>query len=275
MKVKCLLFCLTAVLLPTRAALAQTTLAKWTFELSQPNGSSEAGEWFTNIVAEIGSGTASAWHVAGSSYDNPAGNGSTESFSATHWSAGDFFQFAVSTLGSSNISVSVEQTGSNTGPRDFYLAYSSDGENFTQFGETYSVTNFADWVSSSHKDGFKHAFNLGSVTELNNLPTAYFRIVNASDVSISGQTVGTSGKIRIDDFEASAETAPPVVPVVLNIQAVEGNAILSWTDPSFSLQSASAINGIFTNIPGATSPYTNSITGAEMYFRLAQTNSSN
>jgi hypothetical protein len=271
MKVKCLLFCLTAVLSPA-SLHAQTTLAKWTFETTQPNGSTTAGNWITNIVAEVGNGTASSWHVAGSSYDNPSGNGSAESFSATHWSVGDFFQFAVSTVGSSNISVSVDQTGSNTGPRDFYLAYSTDGENFSQFGDIYSVTNSADWSSTTHRDGFNHFFDLGSITALNDVPAVYFRIVDASDVSISSETVGTSGKIRIDDVEVSAAIAPLVVPVALDIQISEGNAILSWADSTFSLQSAAATNGAFTNIPSATSPYTNSMTGPEMYFRLAQTN---
>lgn len=277
MKVKCLLFCLTAVLLPTRATFAQTTLAKWTFELSQPNGTSEAGEWITNIVAEIGTGIASAWHTNASTYNHLAGNGSAESFSATSWSAGDFFQFATSTIGSTNISVSFDQIGTDTGPRDFYFSYSTDGENFIPTGESYSIpsSSVTAWSSATHHGGFNHTFDLSSVTELNGMPSVYFRIVGASNISIDGDTVGASGKVRIDDFEISAETAPLVVPAALDIQAAGGNAILSWTDPSFSLQSAPAINGVFTNIPDATSPYTNSITGAELYFRLAQTNSSN
>jgi hypothetical protein len=34
------------------------------------------------------------------------------------------------------------------------------------------------------------------------------------------------------------------------------------------LQSAPVISGTFTNLPGATSPYTNAITGSQQYFRL-------
>ena len=33
-------------------------------------------------------------------------------------------------------------------------------------------------------------------------------------------------------------------------------------------ESAPAITAMFTNIPGATSPYTNPITGSQQYFRL-------
>ena len=44
--------------------------------------------------------------------------------------------------------------------------------------------------------------------------------------------------------------------------------VLSWTNSGFSLQSASSIAGTFTNILGATSPYTNPITTSQQYFRL-------
>jgi hypothetical protein len=36
----------------------------------------------------------------------------------------------------------------------------------------------------------------------------------------------------------------------------------------FALQSAPAASGSFTNIPGATSPYTNPISGGQQFFRL-------
>jgi hypothetical protein len=45
---------------------------------------------------------------------------------------------------------------------------------------------------------------------------------------------------------------------------------LIWTNSSFSLQSGSAITGAFTNIPGATSPYTNGLGSAHQFFRLKQ-----
>jgi uncharacterized delta-60 repeat protein len=46
--------------------------------------------------------------------------------------------------------------------------------------------------------------------------------------------------------------------------------VLSWPDPSFSLQSAPFLTGMFTNVLGATSPHTNSITGSQQYYRLAK-----
>jgi hypothetical protein len=57
-------------------------------------------------------------------------------------------------------------------------------------------------------------------------------------------------------------------PIPLQVQNAVSGAVLSWDDPSFGLQSAPTLTDTFTNIPGATSPYTNPITGAQQFFRL-------
>jgi hypothetical protein len=44
--------------------------------------------------------------------------------------------------------------------------------------------------------------------------------------------------------------------------------ILTWTDPTYSLQASPAVTGSYTNVPGATSPYTNVIGAAPRFFRL-------
>ncbi len=56
--------------------------------------------------------------------------------------------------------------------------------------------------------------------------------------------------------------------VFLNIQTNGHNVVLTWNNPAFSLQSAPNVVGTYTNIPGATSPYTNPISGAQQFFRL-------
>lgn len=60
-------------------------------------------------------------------------------------------------------------------------------------------------------------------------------------------------------------------PIPLNIQFNAGSLLLSWNDAAFSLQSAPTITGVFTNIPGATPPYTNIITDPQRFFRLITT----
>jgi hypothetical protein len=54
----------------------------------------------------------------------------------------------------------------------------------------------------------------------------------------------------------------------LSAQRLNDNLVLAWTNASFNLQAAPVAMGGFTNIPGATSPYTNSAQGSQCFFRL-------
>ena len=66
-------------------------------------------------------------------------------------------------------------------------------------------------------------------------------------------------------------TAPPPLPQ-LTITRSGANVILTWPTNAagFTLQSAPALTGTFTNIPGATNPYTNPIAGAQQFYRLSR-----
>jgi hypothetical protein len=57
-------------------------------------------------------------------------------------------------------------------------------------------------------------------------------------------------------------------PIPLAIQKLNNQAVVTWTNSSFGLQSSPAITATFTNIPGATSPYTNPPSGVLRFFRL-------
>ncbi len=58
----------------------------------------------------------------------------------------------------------------------------------------------------------------------------------------------------------------------LTINLAGTNAILTWPADAtgFTLQSAPTVTGTFTNISGATSPYTNPISGTQKFYRLSQ-----
>jgi uncharacterized delta-60 repeat protein len=70
------------------------------------------------------------------------------------------------------------------------------------------------------------------------------------------------------DYATVKYMTSATLPVRLDIQKLGSQAVLSWTGAGFALQSGSAVTGLFTNIPGAISPYTNPITGSQLYFRL-------
>ena len=57
-------------------------------------------------------------------------------------------------------------------------------------------------------------------------------------------------------------------PVPLNSQFNGGKLVLTWTNSAFALQGAPLVTGNYTNIAGATSPFTNTINGSQGYFRL-------
>jgi len=88
------------------------------------------------------------------------------------------------------------------------------------------------------------------------------------------QGSGIGATILIDDlkvgtsFAAVTSTNIAPTPIPLKIQEIAGNAVLSWSDSAFILQSAPAVTGAFTNITGAASPYTNPFANSFRFFRL-------
>jgi hypothetical protein len=78
---------------------------------------------------------------------------------------------------------------------------------------------------------------------------------------------GESGYGSHSDY-VTIKYSSSVSPTRLDFQLLSNELVLSWTNAGFTLQSAPAIPGAFTNIPTATSPYTNPITGPQQFFRL-------
>lgn len=80
------------------------------------------------------------------------------------------------------------------------------------------------------------------------------------------------GTIFLDSLKIgtaiSDVAAIPSLTQTLTSQVINGELVLSWSAPLFALQSASVVTGPYTTIPGATSPYTNSLSDSEKYFRL-------
>lgn len=189
------------------SAAQADTVAMWTFESSVPT---TAGPH----AAEVGSGTALGFHAGATTYSNPVGNGSAESFSSTNWLDGDYYQFSVSTIGFADLSLSWDQTSSNTGPRDFRLDYSIDGgATFTTFANYAVLANGgapnAAWSGGTASAVYSFTRNLAAIDGLENLALAVFRLVDASgSVSANGGVVGLGGTNRVDNFTVSASPVP-------------------------------------------------------------------
>ena len=65
---------------------------------------------------------------------------------------------------------------------------------------------------------------------------------------------------------AYQRTTPP--PPSVTMTQIANKVVLSWTDATFSLQTATNAIGPYTTITNAVSPYTNIIVGVQGYFRL-------
>lgn len=83
----------------------------------------------------------------------------------------------------------------------------------------------------------------------------------------------TAGVVFVDDllvgtaFTDVVNVAPPA-PIALNIASSSGNAVLTWANPAFNLQSAPSLSGPWTTLWDAASGYSTPITPAQQYFRL-------
>ena len=84
------------------------------------------------------------------------------------------------------------------------------------------------------------------------------------NVFVTGQSTGTNGTYNIGTIKYSSSVPPPR----LDFQTLNNQLVLSWTNAGFNLQSAPTLTGPFTNLPVATSPYTNPLTAPQQFFRL-------
>jgi hypothetical protein len=78
---------------------------------------------------------------------------------------------------------------------------------------------------------------------------------------IFGRTLSPT---EINNLYLAAVTVPPVLLQIAPTSV--GNVILTW--PSGTLQQAAAVDGPYTNVLSATSPYTNAAAGPRMFYRV-------
>lgn len=209
--------CVSLAMVSGNAAAA--TIAAWTFEApgTNPADANNVAAYPNAIAPAVGTGNASGFHAdAATDWSTPVGNGSSDSFSSNAWTVGDYYQFQVSTVGYTDIQVSWDQTSSNTGPRDFKLAYSTDGTIFTDFASYSVLANAAPtgpWTSSTYLPAFTFTQDLSSILALDNQATAFFRLIDTSTVSANGGTVAGTGTDRVDNFVVSGTAAVTAVPL--------------------------------------------------------------
>lgn len=196
------LYTLLSVFVLAITASAQTTISQWNFDAATPAAA---------MLPSTGSGT---FATIGGVEDNltsgamPAGNPSTgKAYSiktfpeagAASGTAG--FQFNVSTVGYSNITITFDPRSSNTGSK------------WQQF--EYSINGTA-WIVLSNNNGalandFANPVSVTLPATANNNANFKFRIVSifapsTTDYAPVGTSYGTGGAWRIDNFTVTGST---------------------------------------------------------------------
>jgi hypothetical protein len=173
---------------------------------------------------------------------------------------GAAFVFQITnTAGFSNLAFSVDlsllHTNSNSTTWTIDYAVGNTPASFTALGTNFDPGFFCTT---------NRCFTLGTDAD-NQTNNVWIRIAALSAASGGGnrETFG------IDNFvlHYSAATAATAA-IPLFIQSDGQNAMLTWEDSTFALQAAPTPAGTFTNVTGATSPFTNALDAPAKFFRL-------
>lgn len=152
-------------------------------------------------------------------------------------------------------------------PISWNLTTSTPITNFWQVnGFTFELLSsyiVAQGGSDPGQNGYVVVAGTGVVSGNGFTPTAFgWQLITADPASGgSPESWSFSGAA----FSQNSNGAP-----VLTSMTISNGLVLSWSDPTFTLQAGPAVNCSYADIPGATSPYTNLINGMQQFFRLRQ-----
>jgi hypothetical protein len=113
------------------------------------------------------------------------------------------------------------------------------------------------------EDGYLIAGGTGIVSGNGFTPTAFTWGLISSDPAAGNNPESWSFSAFMNSQNTNG--AP-----VLTGTTTANATILSWNDPTFTLQWATNIHGAYCNVPGAASPYTNLCAEPQRFFRLKQ-----
>lgn len=184
-----------ALLLAVSQQAAAVIVTQWNFNSVPPDASTSTG----SSVPSIGAGAATAVGGTVASFASGASNGGSSdpvvtddtgwglttfpAASAANLTAGA--EFAVSTIGFENVTVSYDLRHSNTASRYEQAQYSIDGTNFISFGPLFDGNAGDTWFNGRSVD-------LSSISGVNNNANFKFRVVSAFAPSTSSYAPSTS-----------------------------------------------------------------------------------
>lgn len=142
------------------------------------------------------------------------------------------------------------------------FAVNTDG---TQFNTLY---NFNPLLPSFSPLGYTNYGGANPKTGLVLSGNTLFGTAYGGAASAFGNAGGAYGGGTVFALTISLSIAP----IPLNLQFNAPNLVITWGNPVFYLQTATNINGLWTTVPGAASPYDAARTNRSQFFRLVYTN---
>jgi uncharacterized repeat protein (TIGR03803 family) len=169
---------------------------------------------------------------------------------------GTMFKINTDRTGFTVLHTFADNSGNGAGAGDLLL---SGG---TLYGTAY-------WGGSS---------NAGSIFKLDTSGNNYavlYNFTGGSDGSNPNTTLVLAGNTLYGTTEnggfsghGTVFSLPTVTSIPLNFTNKNHAVVLSWSDPTFLLQASTLVTGTYTNVPNATSPYTNTFSTPTKFFRL-------
>lgn len=173
-----------------------------------PNAITAASLTYTGTYGVKATWSAENPFTATKDLDNPDKNG--------------FWLVKTSTLGYNNLTLGLEQLSSNKGPRDWGLAYSTDGVNYTYI-ENSNVRAISNDSASSTVETYN---NFVLPSECDNQETLYIKVfINGGEAVDSTElALVTKGNTGINAIEINGFAMPETVDVTINTVAYESLA---------------------------------------------------
>ncbi|MBX3358876.1 MAG: lamin tail domain-containing protein [Phycisphaeraceae bacterium] len=246
-----------AVFAATAAASAQQTVTQWTFNSPVPDGNTGTGVTTpaigAGVLTDIGgiTSTFASGDASGGSSDPNVGDDSgyqTTNYPAQGAGSGTAgVEFAVSTVGFTNIVVTWDHRHSNTSSRFSQFMYSTDGVNFIA-GPVFEATGGDTWFNGRTAD-------LSAVPAASNNPNFKFRIVAVFDPGLGSlysaatatSTYAGGGTNRFDMVTVSGMGSSPTPPT--GSGAAQPGAICSTeTTVTVSVAASGGLNPPSTGI---------------------------
>lgn len=165
-----------------------------------------------------------AHHANPSKYNVGSGNGTAQAFYSTAWAQNDYDQVASNLTGYTAFTLSLDVSGSNTGPGTFKVQYTTDGSSYVDFGTLTMPTSGGSAVgfSSTTANPATH-FDVPLPADVSDVQG--FRIVDTAATtggSVNGGNVGSTGTNRVDNLTVTGTATSAATPEPASAVALAG-----------------------------------------------------